>query len=125
GEMVSLSAVEELITECWPEQLHAVVSFSHPAKGEQLVLLTTQPEANRKKIMLLAQEKGLSEIQVPRVIFTIEEVPLMGTGKINYPEVHLIARRLMHGSDTDNTHSKIVNHDDLLTKTGGHAAHGC
>ncbi len=125
GEMVSLTAVEELVAECWPEQHHAVVSFSDPAKGEQLVLLTTQEDANRKQLGALAKEKGMSEIQVPRIIYSVEEVPLMGTGKINYPEVHLMARRLMHGaSDNEETHSKIVNHDDLLTKTGTHAAHG-
>jgi len=35
-----------------------------------------------------------------------------------------MARRLMHGSDNDSTHSKIVTHEDLLTKTGTHAAIG-
>ena len=44
GEMVSLTAVEELAARTWPESQHAVVSVPDAQKGEQLVLVTTKPE---------------------------------------------------------------------------------
>ena len=124
GEMVSLTAVEELVAECWPEAQSAVVAMSNANKGEQLVLLTTQENPDRKALQAVAKSQGVSELHIPRLIYHVEEIPLMGTGKINYPEVHLLARRLVHGTDVDATHSRIVTHDHLLTKTGAHAAHG-
>ncbi len=84
GEMVSLAAVEELAAAVWPKALHAVVNLPDPAKGEQLVLLTEQPDASRGELLAAAKAKGIAEINVPKRIL-MEKVPLLGTGKIDYP----------------------------------------
>src|SRR5690606_12849399 len=57
GEMVSLTAVEEYVSELWPDYAHAVVQIPDAKKGEQLVLITTNPAANRNALINYAQEQ--------------------------------------------------------------------
>jgi acyl-[acyl-carrier-protein]-phospholipid O-acyltransferase/long-chain-fatty-acid--[acyl-carrier-protein] ligase len=85
GEMVSLSACESLAENVWPKALHAVITRPDARKGEQLVLVTTQADATVAPILALARERGISEIMVPRVIITRGSIPLLATGKIDYP----------------------------------------
>ncbi len=87
GEMVSLSMVESLLKQCWPEYEPAVVSIPDPAKGEQLILLTTFQEADRKDLSAFAKKQKVGEINVPRQIKTIDKIPLLGTGKTDYTEI--------------------------------------
>lgn len=85
GEMISLSFVEELISKIWPDYIHAVVARPDEKKGEQLVLITEHQNANREAIIAYAQSSGVSELCLPKHIEYMEEIPLLSTGKINYP----------------------------------------
>lgn len=91
GEMVSLAAVEELAAKAWPDRLHAVVALPDPAKGEQLVLVTDQPDATRSALQAQARLDGMAELNVPKKILVVRQVPLLGTGKIDYPGVKALA----------------------------------
>lgn len=91
GEMVSLAAVEAAASELWPDFDHAVTSLPDPRKGEQLILVTNHPEAERMALVHHAQAKGMAEIMVPKTILTVEKVPLLGTGKIDYVAVKAMA----------------------------------
>ncbi len=84
GEMVSLTAVEELASSVWPRALHAAVSRSHPQKGEEIVLVTEQPEATRADLLAAARERGATELSVPRVILVRKRLPVLGSGKPDY-----------------------------------------
>ena len=95
SEMVSLTAVEEFLTQVWPEKNHAVVAIPDSMKGEQLVLVTNQEQAQRSHIVTMAREQGVAEINLPKKILSVKEVPLLGTGKTNYPAVmQLVAEQL-------------------------------
>ena len=48
GEMISLAAVESMVSSLWPGHNHVVVSLPDPKKGEQLVLVTEKPDGDRK-----------------------------------------------------------------------------
>ena len=87
GEMISLTAVEELASKTWPDQIHAVVTIPDETKGEQLVLVTNQEDAERKRILMFAKDHGVGELNVPKKILYRKDVPLLGTGKTNYPGV--------------------------------------
>jgi acyl-[acyl-carrier-protein]-phospholipid O-acyltransferase/long-chain-fatty-acid--[acyl-carrier-protein] ligase len=87
GEMVSLAAAEELANAIWPNEQHAVVSVPDPQKGEQLVLLTTRSNAIRTELQAYAKECRVGEINVPRKIIITDKMPLLGTGKLDYPGV--------------------------------------
>ena len=83
GEMVSLAAVEMMVAEFWEEDNHVVLSRSHPKKGEELLLVTDKTDAERQPLIQCAREKGLPELWVPRAIIIVQEIPVMGTGKID------------------------------------------
>ena len=91
GEMVSLAAVEELAQSAWPKAEHAVVSLPDAQKGEQLVLLTTHTEAGRAELLAHAKTAGLSEIHVPKKILKLANLPLLGSGKIDYGAARQLA----------------------------------
>jgi acyl-[acyl-carrier-protein]-phospholipid O-acyltransferase/long-chain-fatty-acid--[acyl-carrier-protein] ligase len=85
GEMVSLSVVEDLATRTWPKSLHACINLPDFQKGEQLVLLTTQPGAARGELAANARAQGIGELNVPKRVFYTKNMPLLGSGKIDYP----------------------------------------
>ncbi len=84
GEMVSLAMVEGMAAHCWPDEMHAVVSVPDSSKGEQLVLVTTRQNTQRKELSVYAKENKIGEINVPKKIIEVEKLPLLGTGKTDY-----------------------------------------
>lgn len=94
GEMISLSAVETALSAMWPQETHAVVNLPDEKKGEQLVLFTTHKEAQRNDILTGFKAAGLSELSVPKTIQIVEEIPLMGTGKVDYVKLKEMAQNL-------------------------------
>ncbi len=91
GEMVSLEVVEKLAVATSAEKAHAVSSQPDPAKGEALVLFTTDPVLSRESLAAKARELGLPELAVPRKIQRVEALPLLGTGKIDYVSLKRMA----------------------------------
>ncbi|MEM7290852.1 MAG: AMP-binding protein, partial [Pseudomonadota bacterium] len=83
GEMVSLAAVEALAGELWPGVNTAVASVPDAKKGEKLIMLTEAGGATRKDFMTFAKSKGAMDLMVPAEV-RIEQVPLLGTGKIDF-----------------------------------------
>ena len=96
GEMISLSAVESYISEVYPAGHHVVVAARDDKKGEQLILVTDDDALNRKAVMDAARSRGLSELMIPKTVLIIDEIPLLGTGKTNYPEVQKIVESSLH-----------------------------
>lgn len=89
GEMVSLAAAEDYVATLWPSGQHAVVALPDPKKGEQLVLVTDVADASRKEI--LKNATGIGEINLPKRVVPVDSIPLMGSGKIDYPAVTELA----------------------------------
>ena len=89
GEMVSLTVVEQLAAKAWPEALHAAVSLPDPKKGEQIFLLTTQKHATLNGLISVAE--GIAAIALPKKILVVDDIPVMATGKVNYPAVTELA----------------------------------
>ncbi len=87
GERISMDGCEALAHGCWPNAVHAVVSIPDPRKAEALVLVTTQPDAEAKTLLAFARSRGVGEIMVPRIVHVVAKIPLLGSGKVNYPEV--------------------------------------
>lgn len=84
GEMVSLEVVEKLATATSPGLLHAASSQPDAAKGEALVLFTTDANLSRELLATKARELGIPELAVPRKILRVDALPLLGTGKTDY-----------------------------------------
>jgi acyl-[acyl-carrier-protein]-phospholipid O-acyltransferase/long-chain-fatty-acid--[acyl-carrier-protein] ligase len=99
GEMVSLTAVEQLAIHAWPEAQHVVVSLPDPKKGEQLVLLTTRRDANAK--LLAEASTGVATINLPKKVFVLDKLPVLATGKTDYPGATTMAAQLLVGGNIE------------------------
>ncbi|MDY0054820.1 MAG: bifunctional acyl-ACP--phospholipid O-acyltransferase/long-chain-fatty-acid--ACP ligase [Methyloversatilis sp.] len=84
GEMISLETVEKLATAASPAAQHAASTQPDPARGETIVLFTTDAALGRDALQAAARERGAPEIAVPRRIVVVDALPLLGTGKTDY-----------------------------------------
>lgn len=84
GEMVSLEVVEKIAAAASPAGQHAASSRADAAKGEALVLFTTDGALSRDALLAAAQSAGAPELAVPRIIVRLDALPLLGTGKIDH-----------------------------------------
>jgi len=94
GEMVSLSAVEAMAATLWPQALSVAVALPDQRKGERIVLLTTQRNADRSAMQRQAKTVGASELAVPASVQVVDKVPLLGSGKTDYVGATAMAKDL-------------------------------
>jgi len=91
GEMVSLETVELLANKASPEQQHSATTQPDPQRGENILLFTTDNNLNRDALQIAARELSSPEIAVARKIIVVKELPLLGTGKIDYVKLKKLA----------------------------------
>lgn len=95
GEMVSLGAVEMLVQALWPEERHAVVALPDRRRGERIVLVTTAERADPAALRRHGKQAGVTELALPAEIVKVDDLPLLGSGKTDYPAVtRLVQSRL-------------------------------
>jgi len=85
GEMVSLTAIESLASSLWPAFPCAAVILPDPKKGEKILLVTTCPNASRAALAEHMKQSGATELMVPAQIQILHAIPLLGSGKTDYP----------------------------------------
>ena len=93
GEMVSLAAVETMVANLWPNANHVVVTLPDARKGEQLVLVTEKADADKSALLSEARAQGFPELWVPRAVLVVAQVPMLGSGKIDYQATNDLAAR--------------------------------
>jgi acyl-[acyl-carrier-protein]-phospholipid O-acyltransferase/long-chain-fatty-acid--[acyl-carrier-protein] ligase len=98
GEMVSMAAAEALVQSLWPDARHAVISVPDARKGESLLLVTTRADAETREILAAARSRMVSEIMVPRAVLCVPTMPLLGTGKVDYPAVQRLTEDARAGA---------------------------
>ena len=91
GEMISLESIERLALAASPERQHGVLAVPDPQKGEALILYTTDRELTPERLKQTAQTQGFSELAIPRRVVYLSELPLLGSGKVNYPKLKEMA----------------------------------
>lgn len=84
GEMVSLTAVESIAAILWPGQAHAALYQKCPRKGEQILLFSEAPLADKSVFINHIHVQGNSELLIPHKIFPNTKIPVLTTGKIDY-----------------------------------------
>ena len=95
GEMVSLMVVENCASAVWPEKIHAAAILPDPKRGEQIVLMTEEKDANRRDLMRWAQTHGVPEISVPKKVISVDSLPVLGTGKLDYTAITNMAKEAL------------------------------
>ena len=91
GEMISLAVTERIAMAAYPEDRHAVVALPDARRGERLVLVSETPEVTREALVAAAHRENLPEIAIPRDIIIVPMLPLLGSGKIDYGMVQVLA----------------------------------
>ena len=94
GEMISLAAVETMVSGLWPDSNHVVVNLPDPRKGEQLILVTEKPDAERAALIDRAHDEGMPELWVPRSIMVVGQIPVLGSGKVDFPATVEMVRQM-------------------------------
>jgi len=99
GEMIPLGVVEDIAVLAEPEAAHAAVALPDPKRGERIVLVTVSPTLSRDALVAAARAKGAPEIAIPRDVVRVAAIPLLGTGKTDYPAVTRLAAEATVGVD--------------------------
>lgn len=92
GEMISLTAVEELAQKVWPGHNHAALSLGDERKGEKIVLVTGYLGATRRDLQEAARALQYGELYLPRKVVLIDEMPVLSTGKTDYVALQRLAQ---------------------------------
>ncbi len=92
GEMVSLTKVENLVVEAFPDASHGVVSVPDKKKGEKLVLYTTSKSLDRKKLAAGLKKTSAVAMECPQLVVNVDELPVLRTGKTDYVTINKLAR---------------------------------
>jgi acyl-[acyl-carrier-protein]-phospholipid O-acyltransferase/long-chain-fatty-acid--[acyl-carrier-protein] ligase len=90
--LVSRSAVAATASALWPHASSLSVSLPDARKGERIVLLTTQKDADRGAMQRQAKAGGASELAVPAAVQGVDKVPLLGSGKTDYVAATALAK---------------------------------
>ena len=96
GEMVPHGTVEQKILEAFGlvgTEGYAVfvAGVPDPAKGEQLVLLSTRPEITADVLREKLSAAGVPNLWIPRVVKPVEAIPVLGTGKLDLKAAKALA----------------------------------
>ena len=92
GEMVSMTMVENNLSYIWKDYINAVIAEKDDRKGEKLVIITNNKDAKIQEVIDYFKQHQLAEISIPKEIRFREDIPLLGTGKINYIELEKMLR---------------------------------
>jgi acyl-[acyl-carrier-protein]-phospholipid O-acyltransferase/long-chain-fatty-acid--[acyl-carrier-protein] ligase len=91
GEMVSLTAIEEVLSTAFPrfglKFAIAVIARPDEAKGEKLIAVTNEFRLTLEEVREVIRSRGLNNLALPREIKVVRELPRLGTGKINHREL--------------------------------------
>lgn len=87
GEMISLSSVEIKLDALWPNFRHAAIRQPNSSKGEEIILISENPSADRKTIIEYFKKHGYSSLLIPSKVLHCESMPILSTGKIDYKNI--------------------------------------
>jgi len=94
GEMVSLVKVENILEKYIPQGASCCVVEIMEEKKGSVIVATVSQEVNKTEI-LRKMMNDLPGIALPRQFITIEQLPMMGTGKIDFRTVTKMVQEIM------------------------------
>lgn len=95
GEMISLDAVEKIAEDCFATDKNAAVNVSDSRKGEKIILYTLYKHATKQQLREFINQSGQSMLLMPTTLRIVDQLPLLGSGKIDYVTLKAIAAEEM------------------------------
>ena len=96
GEMISLGAVEANLSQAIGEDaIFVATAVNDDKKGESVVLLV-KSELTLSEIQQRIKTLNIPPIMLPSEIFLVDEIPLLGSGKIDFKRAKLLATELIN-----------------------------
>ena len=95
GEMVPLQQSEEIANLAWPDHTHAAVALTDSRKGEQIILISEYSDCVRSDLVGAAKELAVPELSIPKRVIYHATIPLLGSGKVDYPTLRDLAKDLL------------------------------
>ncbi len=103
GEMVSLVRVEDVLGKLLPDDVSCcIVEIPDAIKGAQIVAAVTR-QINEKPV-LKKMTKHLPNLALPKRFIVIDELPKMGSGKIDFRSTTEIVRNYIHDGSLATMH---------------------
>jgi len=97
GEMVSLIRVENVLEKLLPEDVACcVVEVPDSVRGAKIVVAITQKIDEKAILKKMAEE--LPNIALPKHFVVLEELPKMGSGKIDFRRITDLVRDILQRS---------------------------
>lgn len=94
GEMVSLVRIESVLEKLLPEEIECCAVELPDSKKGAVIAVAVSAEIDQKEIMNRLAER-LPAISLPRRFVVLEEMPKMGSGKVDFREATQRVRHLM------------------------------
>lgn len=92
GEMISLSLVEAVAEQALNWRDNAAVSVLDAKKGEKIVLFTTKTGASIQQLREYLRQEQHTMLLLPDDVLIVEELPVLGSGKVDYVSLQELAR---------------------------------
>jgi acyl-[acyl-carrier-protein]-phospholipid O-acyltransferase/long-chain-fatty-acid--[acyl-carrier-protein] ligase len=93
GEMVSLVRIESILEKIIPEDSQCcVVEIPDSTKGSKIIAVTTEKLDEKQVLKKLAEQ--LPKIALPKQFQVIEDLPKMGSGKIDFRSITETVREM-------------------------------
>jgi acyl-[acyl-carrier-protein]-phospholipid O-acyltransferase / long-chain-fatty-acid--[acyl-carrier-protein] ligase len=87
GEMVPHETVEDLINKALghaeDERRIAIVGVPDEAKGEALILLSSNPDIDLQQLRGALTEQGIPALWIPKKVVDVSEIPILASGKLD------------------------------------------
>ncbi len=99
GEMVSLEVVENVAGTASPGSVHGAVARPDSSRGEMIVLATQDRNLKRDQLQQAARSMGAPDFAIPRRIVYVDKIPMLGTGKKDYPKLAVLVEELLDQSN--------------------------
>lgn len=95
GEMVSLSSVENALRPLLSsaDVNCAVAAIPDPKKGEKIVALVTNKD-DAEQLRRKAIDAGINALSIPALVYPVDQLPLLGSGKIDLANLKRLAINL-------------------------------
>ncbi len=98
GEMVSLPKTEDVLGSLLPKDVSCcVVETPDALKGSRIIAVVSQ-DVDKENILKQMSE-SLPNIAIPKQFVVIEELPKMGSGKIDFRGVTDMVKKILNSSD--------------------------